>query len=68
MSKNTQNAGCLFFILWALGIFGEIRCIYQFFTSDFEPSYKREIIYGIGSFTGLGAVVGFFNIPDKIEK
>jgi predicted membrane-bound spermidine synthase len=51
-------------ILVMLGIIGEIRCIYQFFTSDFEASYKREIIYGVSACTGIGAVVGYFNIAD----
>lgn len=55
-------------IIIGLGIVGEIRCIYQFFTSDFEPSYKREVIYGVGMCTGLGAVIGYTNIPDTPKK
>lgn len=58
----------LFLVLfWILLIIGEIRCIYQFFTSDFEPSYKRELIYGFSALTGVGSVVGWFNIPDTKE-
>lgn len=52
------------FLLIFILIFGEVRCIYQLFTSDFKPSYKREIIYGVGVFTGLGSIIGYFNIPD----
>lgn len=51
-------------LLWVLAIIGEVRCIYQFATSDFEPSYKREIIYGAAAITGFGAIVGYFNIAD----
>jgi len=58
------------FLIWAAIIFGEIRCIYKFCRSDFEPSYKREIIYGVGAFTGFGAIIGYFNFEDtpKVTK
>jgi len=52
-------------ILWLLAIIGEVRCIYKFFTSDFEPSYRRECIYGFSAIVGLGIVVGWFNIEDN---
>jgi hypothetical protein len=51
-------------ILWIAGILGEIMCIYKFFSSDFEPSYKRELVYGVSAATGIGAIVGWLNIPD----
>lgn len=44
--------------------FGYVRCAVKFFTSDFEPSYKREVVYGIGTFTGFGCIIGWFNIED----
>lgn len=52
-------------LMFAAAIFGEVRCIYQFVTSDFEPNYKREVIYGLSAITGVGAIVGYINIPDK---
>lgn len=58
----------LYIVLAFTIIFGEIRCIYQFITSDFKPSYEREIIYGVAAITGLGAVVGYINISDEIVK
>lgn len=58
----------LYSVLVFAPIFGEMRCIYQFITSDFKPSYEREIIYGVATITGLGAVVGYINIPDEIVK
>lgn len=55
-------------VIWALAIIGEVRCIYQFFTSDFEASYKREMIYGFSAITGIGAIVGYINIADEKPK
>lgn len=54
--------------IWIVAIIGEVRCIYKLFTSDFEPSYKRELVYGISMCTGLGSIVGYFNIPDTPLK
>ena len=59
------------FIVIALGVLavvGEISCIYKFVTSDFEPSYKREVIYGIGMVTGVGAIIGYMDIEDVKTK
>jgi len=56
------------FLIWCLAIIGEVRCIYRFFTSDFEPSYKRECIYGFSAITGIGAVVGWMDIEDQQSK
>lgn len=58
----------LIIALWVAGILGEILCIYKFFTSDFKPSYKREAIYGFSAICGVGAVVGYFDIPDEKES
>ena len=60
-----MKATILGFLFWLFFIIGEVRCIYQFFTSDFKPSYKREMIYGFSAITGIGSVVGWFNIPDE---
>ena len=54
----------LAFLFWTFYIVGEIICFAKFFDSDFEPSYKREIIYGVSAFTGVGGVVGYMNFPD----
>jgi len=44
---------------------GEVRCIYKCFTCNWEPIGKAEAVYTISACTGLGAVVGYFNIEDK---
>ena len=54
----------IYFIFWLALVAGWVSCVYKFCTSDFEPPYKREAIYGLGSVTGLGAVIGYINIED----
>lgn len=53
--------------LVALGV-GWVMCVWKFLDSDFEPSYKREVIYGVGVVTGLGCVVGYMDFPDTPKK
>lgn len=61
-----MKATIVIILLSVLGIIGYIRCIYQFVTSDFEASYKRELIYGLGTFVPpVGAIIGYINIADK---
>jgi hypothetical protein len=52
-------------ILIILAVIGEIRCIYKAVTCNWEPIGKAEIIYTGGSLTGLGSIIGWFNIEDK---
>ena len=46
-------------------LFGEARCIYKALTCDWSPIGKAEIIYTGAALTGVGALVGWFNIDDK---
>lgn len=39
---------------------GYVSCIIKFFLCDFESPYKGEALYGIGVFTGLGIILGWF--------
>ena len=56
-------------ILFALFlVIGELLCIVRFITSDFEPSYKREIIYGLGMVTGTGSIIGWIPISDTPQE
>jgi hypothetical protein len=48
-----------------LGLIGEIRCAYKMITCNWEPIGKSEILYTVGTFTGLGAVIGWIDIKDK---
>jgi hypothetical protein len=55
----------IYLVILVLALIGEIRCIYKMFTCNWEPIGKAEIIYTAGTFTGLGTIVGFFDIEDK---
>lgn len=46
-------------------LYGEVRCIYKMISCNWEPVGKAEIIYTVGTFTGLGAVIGYLDIEDK---
>jgi hypothetical protein len=39
--------------------------VYKFIKLDFKEPYKAEIIRGVAIPTGLGGIVGYFNIDDK---
>ena len=57
----------LFYIIFGifiLGTIGWIKDINKLIHTDFKSPYKAEVIYGIGAFTGLGAVIGWLNIKD----
>jgi hypothetical protein len=42
-------------------ITGYIMCVIKLIDCDFEAPYKAETLYTIGSFTGLGGILGWFN-------
>lgn len=48
-----------------LVIIGEVQCFYKMVKCNWEPIGKAEIVYTIGTFTGTGAIIGYFNIKDK---
>lgn len=54
----------VFVLFFIFATIGEIRCIYKFIQCDFKPSYKAEVIYGVGIFTGFGCVLGYFNFGE----
>ena len=54
----------IYIAIFIAAIVGEVKCIINFFNSDFEPSYKRECIYGFSAILGIGAVVGYMDFPD----
>lgn len=63
--KKTWSIPILWILIWAAGIFGEIRCIYKAFKCNWEPVGKAEIVYTVCAFTPIGCIVGYFNIKDK---
>ena len=63
--KNTSWVILLPFLIWAVLLFGELRCIYKMCTCNWEPAGKAEAFYTIGTFTGAGVIIGYFDIEDK---
>ena len=64
--KNIDKVGYFLGIVFLFAIiFGEIRCIYKMCKCNWDPIVKAEVIYTLGTFTGLGTVIGYFNIIDK---
>lgn len=51
--------------IWLLSIIGYVMDVVKLIRSDFKAPYKREVLYGIGAVTGLGAIIGWFDISDK---
>lgn len=52
-------------LLVVLGFIGEVRCIYKAATCNWDPIGKAEIFYTAGVVTGMGCIIGWFNIEDK---
>ena len=46
-------------------LIGEVKCIIKMINCNWEPIGKAEVIYTIGTFTGLGSIIGYINIEDK---
>lgn len=51
-------------VLLIFFIIGEVKCIKKAIRCDWEEPYKAEIIYTVGACTGLGGIIGYFNIDD----
>lgn len=52
----------IYVLFWAIMLAGYVQCVYKLCKCDFEPSYKAKVIYGIGTFSGLGCIIGWFDI------
>lgn len=42
-------------------IVGYVKCVVKLCQCDFEPSHKAEVIYSVGTLTGLGCIVGYID-------
>jgi len=62
MNKKSSNLRPLItIIIISLMITGYISCIVNFISCDFREPFRAETFYGIGIFTGLGIILGWFN-------
>ncbi len=65
MAKDVVVKGGCFSLIVAILLFvGEVKCFYKAFTCDWNPIGKAEVIYTASAFTGVGCIVGWFNIED----
>jgi len=48
-----------------LMLIGEVKCIVKAVNCNWEPVGKAEVIYTASAVTGVGAIVGWFNIKDN---
>lgn len=65
MKKTTILVSLFYLLITITLIVGEIKCIINMVTCNWEPIGKAEIIYTAGTFTGLGCVIGYLDIEDK---
>jgi hypothetical protein len=65
-SMKTSIAIIVIYVAIIIGaLVGEVKCIIKMIDCNWEPIGKAEIIYTAGTFTGLGAIVGYLDIQDK---
>lgn len=48
-----------------LALIGEVSCIIKAINCNWKPIGKAEIIYTVSAFTGIGSIVGYFDIKDE---
>jgi len=57
------------FLLWAvlilMSIIGEVKCIIKALNCNWEPIGKAEVVYTVAAMSGMGSIVGWFNIKDN---
>ena len=54
----------IWFVIVAVFFAGWVQCVVKFIQCDFEPSYKAEVIYGVGIATPVGGVVGWMDFGE----
>ena len=58
-----KNISALGIIIWLVILTGWVKSIIKLSECDFEPSYKAEVIYMVGSIVPpVGAVVGWLEV------
>jgi hypothetical protein len=55
----------VFLIIIVGGVGGYAQGVYKMVKCNWEPIGKAEVLYTVGTFTGLGAIIGWMDIEDK---
>ncbi len=46
-------------------VIGEFKCFIKMVKCNWDPIGTSELFYTFGTFTGTGAIIGYFDIKDK---
>ena len=65
MEKSGCVAGLIYLAISVLLLVGEVKCVIKMINCNWDPIGKSEILYTVGTFTGLGSIIGWINIEDK---
>lgn len=57
--------GIAFTFIFVFGMVGWCKNAYRFTQLDFEAPYKAEVIRGLGLFTPIGPVAGYFYFDEE---
>jgi len=61
-----EKISVIMFFVWLIivgfGITGYIKNVVKLTKCDFEPSYKAEVIHGIGLIPPVGCITGWINV------
>lgn len=60
-----MKGGIVIVLMYLALVLGEIKCIVKMFQCNWEPIGKAEMVYTVGTFTGLGCVIGYMDFKDK---
>ena len=65
MEKSGCVAGLIYLAISLFLFIGEVKCIIKMINCNWDPIGKSEILYTVGTFTGLGSIIGWIDIEDK---
>lgn len=65
MKKGIGFMAIVYLAIIVLALVGEVKCIIKMVKCNWEPIGKAEVLYTVGTFTGLGAIIGWVDITDK---
>lgn len=65
MEKSGCVAGLIYLAISLFLFIGEVKCIIKMIDCNWDPIGKSEIIYTVGTFTGLGSIIGWIDIEDE---
>ena len=65
MEKSGCVAGLIYLAISVLLLVGEVKCVIKMINCNWDPVGKAEVLYTLGTFTGLGSIIGWINIEDK---